>query len=160
MSDFIEHLRGLAKLQNNVGLKVSIDTAADLIEQQQRRIDQLEMTRDAHISVIESQERDNQALAAHVERLYSTINANADIRDLWGKLIELAEQSPQTSLAEHDARIAHKAYVTGANEWKNTQEITFSIDEAVFYYTEKEFGVDDSYYCEEQHAAKISEGGK
>lgn len=42
MSYFIKHLKGLAKLQNNTGLKVGIETAANLIEKLQQRVADLE----------------------------------------------------------------------------------------------------------------------
>jgi len=68
-----------------------------------------------------------------------------DVDSLEVQIIELLEKSPQASLKNHNARIAHEAYVCGAKEWKNTQEITFSIEEAAYYYTGGKFGVDDSY---------------
>ena len=73
-----------------------MEEAADLIEQQAAEIDALK----AHI------ERYNKAALDAIPMLYGG-EIKANLRDVY-------DESPQTSLAEHDAEVAHMAFIQGA----------------------------------------------
>lgn len=122
MSDLIERLRNLAEDQN--GLIHGMPRENTVYHEAAERIEQLQ---DKLVEV--EQERD--ALAANFERLrvvmgHGAIIENEDVGDVWGicpvKVDKVLRESPQTSLAERDARIIEEAFITGAHEFCGQEE--------------------------------------
>jgi len=130
----------------------------DLIEQLSKRILTLneqgimpDLVRELEGSIlkIEQLQAERDALAAHVERFKSACEmlyhwhdtsdggmvVDGDVvRKLW----ELESTTPQQSLAEHDAEVARKAFVAGAN-WQAVNQPV--INREADKYIEREYGV-------------------
>lgn len=67
-------------------------------------------------------ERENQELAAHVERMRDALHKVLDDSEIGvvpkshlNSIEHLLKSAPQQSLAEHDAEVARKAFVAGLN---------------------------------------------
>lgn len=92
---------------------------------------------------VEQLQAERDALAAHVERLrIAALNAisfmsggqyKAELRDAY-------DETPQQSLAEHDAEVARKAFIDGAN-WTTVYGLHKDPSDAARQYIEHEYGV-------------------
>lgn len=104
--------------------------AADLIEQLQQRVGELELELKVSERNKRLKDRESQALAAHVER-FNGIHLND--RDIVDEVRLVQNQSPQNSLAEHDAEVIDKFLDWVNNNFKPGKDI-WSMGE---YYANK-----------------------
>lgn len=140
-----------------------MEEAADLIEEQQKRITELEQEQDADIELIVNRQSKITELTATVERLKKACELARDnhgkmlltdppqeawkVNQVTARLVEAIAATPQQSLAGHDAEVARVAYKQGFNDVWNED----FFDE---FYEHNELAED----CANQYANKIKTG--
>lgn len=137
MSDLVKTLRAACESQDKFNVLATINTlgqAADTIEQIQQRAGELE--------------EENKALAAHVDRLEEVLSEKVidlvrcgiggnyggsryedALVKFYEPLLQVRNQSPQTSLAEVRAKQAEESFIAGVKCVTDTDESVYEAAE-------------------------------